>query len=573
MSLNLPADADPRALTRWEALAPHCEELADRPLPDDLAVTAWLGDWSRLSELVYEGGALLSIAYKQDTEDAERKEAYLSYVREVGPRLRTFEQTLKARLLETGWASETMAEPLKQFRADAAVFREANVPLLAEEQVLAARYSEAVGSLTVSFDGRSRTLPALAPYRALPDRAVREAAWRAGHEAMLGVRGDLDELFDQLLRLRCRIGNHAGFDDYRDYRWQLMGRFDYTPADARRFQGSIREVVVPALRRQAARRARALGLDALRPWDLEVDPHGSEPLRPFASTEELTAGAIRIFDRVAADLGDRVRRMRDEGLLDLANRKGKAPGGFCAGLQARGRPFIFMNAVGTDDNVRTLLHEAGHAFHVFERVPLPFIWQRNTPMEFCEVASMTMELLTAPYLAAADGGFYEPREAVRSRIQHLERMIEFLPYMATVDAFQHWAYAHPDHDRSARDAAWLALHEEFCVAADWSGLDESRESLWQHKLHIFQSPFYYIEYGLAQLGALQIWRDSLGDPAGALARYRAALALGGTRPLPDLFATAGARLAFDPETVGELVTLVERTIADLEAALPPTGGG
>jgi oligoendopeptidase F len=259
--------------------------------------------------------------------------------------------------------------------------------------------------------------------------------------------------------------------------------------------------------------------------------------------------------------------MRDEGLMDVDNRKGKAPGGYCATLTARGRPFIFMNAVGTDENVRTMLHEAGHAFHVFERAALPTLWQRRSPMEFAEVASMSMELLTAPYIGREEGGFYAPRERLRATLQHLERIIGFLPYMATVDAFQEWVYAHPGHTHAERDAAWLELHRQCCIEADWTGLEDSRASLWQHKQHIFNSPFYYIEYGIAQLGALQVWQNSLRDPAAALRQYRAALALGGTKPLPELFAAAGAELLFDSAHVAERVAFLEEQIALLEDEL------
>jgi oligoendopeptidase F len=298
-----------------------------------------------------------------------------------------------------------------------------------------------------------------------------------------------------------------------------------------------------------------------------VDAYGGAPLAPFRTGEELAAGSERIFRRLDPELGDMVATMRAEELLDLENRKGKAPGGYCSSFPARGRPFIFMNAVGTEDNLRTMLHEAGHAFHVFDRRPLPYLWQRRSPMEFNEVASMSMELLTTPYLTQDAGGFYGPRDALRARLQHAEHVLVFLPYMATVDAFQFWLYAHPEHSRAERDSAWLDLHRRYNVAADWSGFQDSRESLWQHKLHIFQSPFYYIEYGLAQLGALQVWRNSQGDPAQALADYRRALALGGTVPLPELYAAAGARLVFDTAGVAELVALVEAEVARLDAEI------
>lgn len=562
----LPALPDALDLSDWEHLASQYEALQTRPL-HDADMPAWLGDWSRLSERIWEAAALTSIRYSQDTEDPTRKAAYLHYVKEILPHIRVAEQALKERWLATGWAAPELDTALRQFRTDAALFRPENVPLQAEEQAEAAKYGETVGGLTVEFEGQARTLAQLAPFRAAADRAQREGAWRAGMTAMLGLRAELDDQFDRLLAHRTRIAANAGFDNYRDYRWQQLGRFDYSPADSLQLQEAVLSEAVPALARLAERRRQALGLDQLRPWDLEVDLFGGAPLQPFETGAELAAGSQRIFERLDSELGERLGILAREGLLDLENRKGKAPGGYCSTLPQRGMPFIFMNAVGTEDNVRTMLHEAGHAFHAFDTRPLPYLWQRRAPMEFNEVASMSMELLTSPYLTRDQGGFYELRDAARARHQHLERILVFLPYMATVDAFQHWLYANPGHSRTERDGAWLDLHRRFNVAADWSGFDESRRSLWQHKQHIFQAPFYYIEYGIAQLGALQVWRNSLADAPTALADYRRALALGGTVPLTGLFEAAGARLVFDAAGVGELVRLVEDALVAEEARL------
>jgi oligoendopeptidase F len=273
-----------------------------------------------------------------------------------------------------------------------------------------------------------------------------------------------------------------------------------------------------------------------------------------------------VLGRVDEELGEYFATMRREGLLDLDNRKGKAPGGYCTSFPAVQRPFIFMNAVGLAGDVRTLLHEAGHAFHVFESRPLPYHQQRSVPMEFAEVASMAMELLAAPYLHRGDGGFYDEADYARARVEHLEGILAFWPYMAVVDGFQHWAYANPEAgvDPAACDAAWDGLWARFMGAIDWSGLDAERVTGWHRKQHIFRAPFYYVEYGMAQLGAVQVWRNALADQAGALAAYRRALALGGTATLPELFAAAGARFAFDTATVQEAVDLIEQTIADLE---------
>lgn len=562
----LPRLPDTLDLRDWAQIEPAIQAVLDRPL--SLAeVPQWLADCSAWDDRVQEAMSLVGIEYSRDTTDPARKEAYLHMVREVMPRVRTLQQGFKERLLATGWEAPEMAEALHQFRAEAAIFRTENLPLLSETQALGARYDEIIGGLSVHFDGEERTLSQLRPYRESPDRALRQEAWELSMGRYLEVRAELDGLFDQLLGLRRQIGANAGFESFRDYCWQRMGRFDYSPEEAEGFHEAIHETVVPALRRRAARRAQLLGLDHLRPWDVDVDPYSAQPLRPFGDGAALAAGSERILRQVRPLLGDRVADMAGSGLLDLDNRKGKAPGGYCSTLPQRGQPFIFMNAVGTDDDLRTMLHEAGHAFHVYEARGLPYAWQRHAPMEFCEVASMAMELLAAPYIERSAGGFYEAAEARRSRIQHLERMLFFLPYMATVSAFQHWVYANPDHDHATRDAAWLRLHRANCVGEDWSGHEASRQSLWHQKLHIFRAPFYYIEYGIAQLGALQVWRNSRRDPAAALEQYLQALALGGTRGLRELYRAAGAELALDSAAIAPLVAMVEEEIQRLEAEM------
>ena len=333
----------------------------------------------------------------------------------------------------------------------------------------------------------------------------------------------------------------------------------------RAFGDAIAETVEPALARRYERRREQMGLDTLRPWDTEPDPLGRPPLRPFERGDELAERAEAIFARVDPALGGYFGTMRREGLLDLDSRAGKAPGGYCTPLAHRHRPFIFMNAAGVSDDVRTMLHEAGHAFHDFEFFALPYVFQWHPGAEMAEVASMSMELLSAPYLAKADGGYYAEDEARRARIEHLENILSILPWIATIDGFQDWLYTSGEgHDREARAAAWLRIYGRFEAGIDWSGLEAERIARWHRQIHVFLYPFYYVEYGIAQLGALQVWRNSLRDQAGAVAAYRGALALGGTRPLPELFAAAGARFAFDAATVGELVGLVEEQLAALE---------
>jgi oligoendopeptidase F len=381
----------------------------------------------------------------------------------------------------------------------------------------------------------------------------------------LADRETLNGLWGEFLAVRRKLAANAGYPDYLTYRWRQLMRFDYSPRDCAAFWAAIEDVVVPLARRLRERRRRQLGVETLRPWDLDVDPQGKPPLRPFQNAGDLESGAAAIFRRVDPQLGAYFQEMRDGGLLDLDNRKNKAPGGYCTTFNALRRPFIFMNAVGVHDDVQTLLHEGGHAFHVFESAHLPFLQQREPGAEFAEVASMAMELVGAPYLGACDGGFYDEAEMARARAEHLEWMILFWPYMAVVDAFQHWVYEHAAEaaDPAACDAQWQALWRRFQVGVDWSGLEQEEMTGWHRKLHIFTYPLYYVEYGLAQLGAVQVWANATADMQGAVAAYRRALALGNTAPLPALFEAAGARFAFDAPTLRAAVDVLGRTIEGL----------
>jgi oligoendopeptidase F len=366
------------------------------------------------------------------------------------------------------------------------------------------------------------------------------------------------------MRLRCQLAQNAGAPSYLAYRWQQMLRLDYAPEDCVQFQEAIEQVAVPAATRLYERYRQRLRVVRLRPWDLDQDlyPLDLPPLPPYGSLDALQDRVERVFQRLDPQLGAHFHALRVEGLLDLENRKGKAPGAYCMGLPVARRPFIFMNAVGLSGDVRTLIHESGHAFHNFERFKLPYAQQRIPGLEFAEVASMAMELLAAPHLSG-EGGLYGEVDARRFQAVLLEQALLFWPYMAVVDAFQHWVYAH--HERASDpancDARWLELCQRYLPGVDWSGLEEEAKTGWQRKAHIHRYPLYYVEYGLARLGAVQVWRNAQRDPQAALADYRRALSLGGTRTLPELYQAAGARFAFDAGTLAEAVELIETTIA------------
>jgi oligoendopeptidase F len=566
MLIALPDTPAAFAEAAWADIAPYYEALATVPLaapPRDAEVEAWLAAWSRLDALVGEAGTLAMIAYTANTADEAAERAYLRFSMEIFPTLEEQQVRLARRLVESGWTRPDLETTIRRFRADIEIFREANVARFAGLEELSASYQKRTGGLSVLWDGEPKTIPQLQPYLKSPDRAVRERAFRAGAEAYLAHRAEFADLFDRMLALRQEVAREAGFADFQRYAFAAKHRFDYTPADCAGFHAAVEEAVVPAVARLYEHRQRRLAVDVLRPWDVTVELDVRSPLVPFRTTEEFVAGARRIFQRVDGELGGFFAIMAEEGLLDLESRPGKAPGGYCTDLAFRGRPFIFMNAVGVPDDVQTLVHEAGHCFHDFSAHRLPYAWQRRTGHEAAELASMSMELLAMPHLAAPTG-YYGPEEARVAWLEHFEDVLTSLTHIASVDAFQAWIYTHPDGaEADARDAAWLAIRRRFEPVVDWSGLEAERVARWYRQLHIFELPFYYIEYGLAQLGALQVFRNAVRNGPEAVAAYKRFLALGGTRPLPELYAAAGARLVFDTETMRELVGFVEACIADL----------
>jgi oligoendopeptidase F len=550
----------------WKQIEPFFHELETNPL-DEEHLETWLSGWTRLADLIQETYARLYVATTVDTDNASSEQRFKAFLDQILPPVRASEQKLKEKLLKSGIKPAGFEIPLRNMQMEADIFQEKNLTLLSEEQKLNTRYDHIIGGQTVLWEGKELTILQLVPVLQETDRQKRERAWRLGAERQLANRGAINDLWSDLLAVRLKIAANAGMPDYRAYRWRELLRFDYTPQDCFSFHQAIEAVVVPAAERIYEKRRKRLGVERLRPWDLEVDPLGSPPLRPFQSIDELEEGAQRIFDQVDPQLGAYFHTMRQENLLDLDNRKGKAPGGYCIDYPVAKRPFIFANAVGVHNDVQTLLHEGGHAFHVFERSHLPYYQQLQIPSEFAEVASMGMELLAAPYLDQAEGGFYSVKEAARARIEHLETSICFWPYMAVVDAFQHWVYQHPQQAAHPEqcDAQWSALWQRFMRGQDWSGLDAEMSTGWHRKLHIHQIPFYYVEYGLAQLGAMQIWRNALQDQRAAVKAYRQALSLGSTVGIPELYRAAGAKFAFDAQTLGEVVQLAEETIQQLEA--------
>lgn len=562
VTLLLPESPQSLVDATWNDLAPFFETLASAPLSGE-TVEEWLQDWSRLMAVVEEAGTLAMIAYTCDTADEAKETANLRWSSEIFPRIGEQNVRLAERLVALGWTRDDMAVVIREFRTDIEIFREENVPLFSELEEHVAAYQKLTGGLDAEWDGKRVTIPQLQPYLRERDRAVRERAFRRGAEAYLAHRDELAALFDTMFALRQRLAANAGFANHMEYAFRAKHRFDYTPDDCARFHAAVEATAAPAVERLMIHRRKSLGVETLRPWDTQVQLESDRPVRPFHDRAGFVEPAQRIFDALDPELGAQFRTMAQEGLLDLESRPGKAPGGYCTKLPWRGKPFIFMNAVGVPDDVNTLVHEAGHSFHDFAANRQPLIWLRGTGHEAAELASMSMELLVTPYLQQPLG-YYTPSEARAVEIEQLEDVLGSLVHIASVDAFQRWIYTSGEgHDAAARDAAWLRLRSRFERGVDWSGLEAERVARWYRQLHIFELPFYYIEYGIAQLGALQLWRDAQQDPAATMQRYKRALALGGTRGLPEIYAAAGARLIFDEAGMGELVSLVEQRLVAL----------
>lgn len=552
----------------WEDLAPAFRSLAQKTLSEK-NITGWLAEWTDATAKADETYNRLFVATTVNTADQVAERQFQDFMENAYPAWKAAEQNLKEKLLVSGLQVAGFEIPLRNMRAETDLFVAENLELQVKEEKINTEHDKVIGAQTVEWAGEERTVRQMETVLRETEREARRKGWEKMATRQLKDREAINGQWGEYMALRRQMASNAGMADYRAYRWQALKRFDYTPNDCHTFHKAIEETVVPATNRLAQRRRKKLGLQSLKYYDLFVDLSSQEPLQPFQHVQELTQRASAIFHQVHSQFGTYFDIMDREGLLDLDNRKNKAAGGYTADFSWSKRPFIFTNAVGIHDDVQTLLHEGGHAFHAFEAFKLPYFQQHgegSIPVEFAEVASMAMEYLTAPYLEAEKGGFYSKRDAARAEVDHIETDLRFWPYMAIVDAFQHWAYEYPEEGANphACDVKWAELEQRFRPYINWDGYEDVMMTGWQRKDHIHQVPFYYVEYGLALLGAVQVWRNAMADSGKAVAQYREALGLGGTATLPALFRTAGARFALDPHTLGEAVALMEARIAKLE---------
>ena len=539
-------------LDNWNEVKQLFELLGKRRIHSREELEKWLEDESEFYSAFYEVYALRYARMTCQTDDPEREKAYLHFVEEIEPKAKPLIFDLDKKFLETP-ARKQLPDRYyvlnRRRENNVALFRPENVELEKEETKLAQQFEKTAGARTVFYDGKERTLQQMAQYLENVNRNVREQTWSLAEDRRLKDRKTMDHLYSELLGLRQKIAKNAGFDNYRDYAFRRRERFDYTPQDCFRFHDAVEQHIVPLIRSLDRERGETLGVESLRPWDLSVDARGRAPLKPFNTIEELMQRCSQVYRQLGSQFSEGFRKMVDMSLIDPESRRGKAPGGYCLELPELRLPFIFLNLVGRDNDMRTILHESGHAFHTFATRNLaPHFHYRgeNAPVEFAEVASMSMELLGGEHI---EGTFYEHDDAIRSKHEHLESIIRLLAWIATIDAFQHWIYTHPEHTAEEREEFWLKLRARFGGRVSWEGYDEIQRSYWQRQGHLFTAPFYYIEYGIAQLGALGIWTQYRRDPKAGVEAYSRALALGGSKPLPKLFESAGLPFDFGPQIV------------------------
>ena len=556
----IPADIQ---IDSWDVLAPYFNDLQNREISNVNELRKWLSDRSEVEAVVQENLGWRYIRQTCDTASDEKRAALNFFIQEIEPQLAEFGDSFNRKLLCSEHLPELEKDPmytvyLRGIRKEAEIFRKENIPLFTEIQTLASDYGRITGAMSVEIDGKALTFQQAANLLKSEDRALRQEVYEKINLRRRQDQEELDQLFDQLLALRHQVALNAGYRNFSAYMFDAMGRFDYTAAQCFHFHKSVEEFIVPLVEEWEEERRQKLGLDVLRPWDMEVDTDKKEPLQPFQDSRELIDKTIACFSKVKASYGDVISRMDKQGHLDLDSRLGKAPGGYNYPLYASALPFIFMNAAGSVRDMITMMHEGGHALHSWLSKDLELTGFKNTPSEIAEVASMAMELISMEHWDV----FFEDKDQLqRARRYQSEKIISILPWIATIDAFQHWIYEHPGHTREERRTAWLEVYRRFSgKIIDRSAYPEFEETAWHRQLHIFEVPFYYIEYGIAQLGAIGVWRNYKTDPEKALAAYEQSLSLGYLKTLPELYEEANIRFDFSPAYVQELLEFVRKEI-------------
>jgi len=541
-----------------DIIVSYFQKLLDIRLTSKEDLEIFFKDVSRLESAVSEEMAWRYIKMTCNTQDEEIEKSYLEFVQEIQPKIAPIEDQLNRKIVDSEFSKTFDDEEayfiyLRALRSAVDLFREENIKIQSDLSTLASEYSAIQGKQTIDWEGETITLQRAANILLQPNRNNREKVWNLIWERRQKDVDALEDIFDQMVAKRHQIAVNAGFKNYRDYKFISLGRFDYTVDDCKEFHNSIEKFVVPIQKKVMQRRIEMMGHD-LKPWDTAVDPLGREALHPFSDGNDLLEKSIRVLDRLDPFFGDCLRTMEKNSLLDLDSRIGKAPGGYNYPLAQTNMPFIFMNATSNLRDVETLLHEAGHAIHSFQMATLPLNSFKDTPSEVAELASMSMELLS---MSAWDE-FFTGDDLDRARTEQLEGVISTLPWIATIDAFQHWIYENPTHTREERRAYWKSLQQRFGTGmVDYTGIETALDYTWHRQLHLFEVPFYYVEYGIAQLGAIGVWKNYIDGEKEALHQYKDFMKLGYMKSIPEIYKTAGVKLDFSAEYIKELMRFLE----------------
>ncbi|MFM6976488.1 MAG: M3 family oligoendopeptidase [Sphingobacteriaceae bacterium] len=551
---------------KWETLEPLFQELLKREMNSVADLEQWLRDRSELEAALEEDFAWRYIRMTCDTASENLLADFQYFATEIEPKIAPLNNELNKKFIASPFLKALDQQKyfilIRGIKKALELFREENIPLQTTIQVEQQKYQSITGAMTAKLNGQEYTLEQASVFLKDVDREIRKNAWETISKRRLQDKETLNELFDTLLKLRHQVSVNAGFANFRDYMFQALGRFDYTPEDCFRFHEAIEKQVVPALSQQAEQRKKALNLSALKPWDTEVDISGKPALKPFANGQELIDKTILCFNGLSPFLGDCLKTMKANGLFDVESRKGKAPGGYNYPLAETGAPFIFMNSANSFRDLTTMVHEGGHAIHTFVTANLELNDFKHCPSEVAELASMSMELIS---MDEWEVYFDNPEELKRAKRDQLKDVLKTLPWVAVVDQFQHWIYTHPEHTAEERNTAWKTIFERFgSNFADWSEHPDAEAYLWQKQLHIFEVPFYYIEYGIAQLGAVAVWKNHKENPEKGLADYLKALKLGYTQTIQEIYATAGIKFDFSSDYVKELVAFVQSELNKLQ---------
>jgi oligoendopeptidase F len=550
----------------WENLSPIFDELAKRSIGSANELEQWLRDRSEIDALLEEDFAWRYIRMTCNTADEALLNSFQYFATEIEPNVAPLNDQLNRKFIESPFLAQLdqtkYAILIRGTKKALELFREENIPLQTTIQVEQQKYQGITGSMSVTLNRQEYTLEQAATFLKDTNRETRKNAWQAISNRRLVEKDTLNNLFNTLRSLRHQVAQNANFDNFRDYMFAALGRFDYTPEDCFQFHEAIEKTVVPVLAKHADARKKALGLSSLQPWDIEVDTSGKPALNPFKDGAELIEKSIACFGKLNPFLGDRLQAMKVNGLFDVESRKGKAPGGYNYPLAETGAPFIFMNSAGSFRDLTTMVHEGGHAIHTFVTADLELNDFKHCPSEVAELASMSMELISMDHW---DEFFTNPEELNRAKQEQLKDVLKTLPWVAVVDQFQHWIYTHPEHSTEERSAAWKSIFERFGANfINWSDHPEAELNLWQKQLHIFEVPFYYIEYGMAQLGAIAVWKNYKENPKKGLEQYLDALKLGYTKTIREIYETAGIKFDFSAAYIQELVSFVQHELEILQ---------